>query len=59
MSAMGGEGVAYEHGRRLKVSEAKGLTPKHVTEITKKLRAAEKSEKPLYGPNEHIGCPPT
>ena len=24
---MGGEGVAYEHGRRLKVSEAKGLTP--------------------------------
>ena len=58
LSAMGGEGVAYEHGRRLKVSEAKGLTPKHVTEITKKLRAAEKSEKPLYGPNEHIGCPP-
>ena len=28
LSAMGGEGVAYEHGRRLKVSEAKGLTPK-------------------------------
>ena len=58
LSSMGGEGVAYEHGRRLKVSDARGLAPSRVTEITKKLREAEKRERSLYGPNEHIGCPP-
>ena len=58
LSKMGCEGVAYEHGRRLKVSEALRYTPSRVTELTALCRRAERAEKSLYGCEQHIGCPP-
>lgn len=58
LSAMGRDGVAYEHGRRLKVSETLGYAPARVTTATALCRLAEKAEKPLYGPKNWVGCPP-
>mmetsp|Transcript_24503 Transcript_24503/g.73543 ORF Transcript_24503/g.73543 Transcript_24503/m.73543 type:complete len:351 (-) Transcript_24503:37-1089(-) len=58
LSRMGAEGVAYEHGRRLKCSESLRLSPARVTELTALCRAAERRERPLYGHLHHIGCPP-
>ena len=58
LSKMGGEGVAYEHGRRLKLSETLRYPPSRVTEMTALCRSAERAEKSLYGPAQHISCPP-
>ena len=55
---MGGEGVAYEHGRRLKLGDALRYSPARVTELTALCRKAEAAERPLYGPGMHVGCPP-
>lgn len=58
LARMGCEGVAYEHGRRLKLSESLRYSPQRVTELTALCRGAERSERPLYGARDHVGCPP-
>ena len=58
LSTMGAEGVAYEHGRRLKISETLRYPPSRVTELTALCRVAERMERSLYQPRDHIACPP-
>mmetsp|Transcript_6668 Transcript_6668/g.23390 ORF Transcript_6668/g.23390 Transcript_6668/m.23390 type:complete len:213 (+) Transcript_6668:603-1241(+) len=58
LSRMGAVGVAYEHGRRLKLAQQLAFSQQRVTKLTELCRLAEKREIALYGPHAFITCPP-